>query len=317
VDDFASAALVSMVRRSLAARGIPTDPVIVGERSGRLPLDAKRAFVLDVARRHGLGSLLTAGAAILAGPADPMRTALSRAEGPADLLARWSRLERFAHSRHRVVTREIGDRHAVLEHKGAGAERPLAAESALILGVLAALFGLIGIAALRVRAGEDADAPCVLDNGVCREAAPSDVMAVWRFEWDAFNRKHEERVDLNDSLEGEVRRLVASDPSRGWTSDALAARMSVSRRTLQRRLSAGSGLARLIGEVRAVAAAQMLTEGAASLAEIGFACGYADQPHFTREFVRRTSMTPGRYRTAFGQTVADTIGRARAQAAAT
>jgi AraC-like DNA-binding protein len=32
---------------------------------------------------------------------------------------------------------------------------------------------------------------------------------------------------------------------------------------------------------------------------VGFACGYADQPHFTRDFKRRTAMTPAAYRSAF------------------
>ena len=34
----------------------------------------------------------------------------------------------------------------------------------------------------------------------------------------------------------------------------------------------------------------------ASLAEIGYCCGYADQPHFQRDFRRALNMSPGEYR---------------------
>jgi AraC-like DNA-binding protein len=36
-----------------------------------------------------------------------------------------------------------------------------------------------------------------------------------------------------------------------------------------------------------------------SFAEVGFLCGYSDQPHFTRDFQMRVGMTPGRYRQEF------------------
>ena len=35
---------------------------------------------------------------------------------------------------------------------------------------------------------------------------------------------------------------------------------------------------------------------------IGFVSGYADQAHFTRDFKRRTTMTPALFRTAFATT---------------
>jgi len=47
--------------------------------------------------------------------------------------------------------------------------------------------------------------------------------------------------------------------------------------------------------------AQLLTGSPASPAEIGYACGFADQAHFTREFKRRTALTPALYRAEFSQ----------------
>lgn len=46
----------------------------------------------------------------------------------------------------------------------------------------------------------------------------------------------------------------------------------------------------------AAAAARLAAEPAAALAEVAFACGFADQPHFCREFKRATGLTPGEYR---------------------
>jgi AraC-like DNA-binding protein len=50
---------------------------------------------------------------------------------------------------------------------------------------------------------------------------------------------------------------------------------------------------------RAEHAAHLLINGGHSLSLIGFASGYADQPHFTREFKRRAALTPLEYRQAF------------------
>jgi AraC-like DNA-binding protein len=43
----------------------------------------------------------------------------------------------------------------------------------------------------------------------------------------------------------------------------------------------------------------LLVERREPLALAGFASGYADQAHFTREFKKRTALTPARYARAF------------------
>lgn len=74
----------------------------------------------------------------------------------------------------------------------------------------------------------------------------------------------------------------------------------MSPRSLQRELSrAGTHCRAMLAELRGRAAAWWLLERDAPIAEIGFLCGYADQPHFTRQFRDRVGMTPARYREAF------------------
>ncbi len=69
--------------------------------------------------------------------------------------------------------------------------------------------------------------------------------------------------------------------------------------TLQRRLlQQGSSFSALTGEVRVRLAAAWLAHTGHGLADIGYLCGYADQPHFTREFTRRAGLPPARNRQA-------------------
>ncbi|MGL5849977.1 MAG: helix-turn-helix domain-containing protein, partial [Phycicoccus sp.] len=87
-----------------------------------------------------------------------------------------------------------------------------------------------------------------------------------------------------------------------WSVDAVAAGLDTSRRTLQRRLHSVGGLRAVVGATRAAAAADLLIRNDHPLAIVGFACGYADQPHFTRQFRHHAGMTPAAYRSAFAAT---------------
>lgn len=68
-------------------------------------------------------------------------------------------------------------------------------------------------------------------------------------------------------------------------------------RALQRLVHRRLGLTPkwLIKRRRLQEAAERLRTGSTSLAETAAALGYADQAHFTRDFARVTTMTPGRF----------------------
>ena len=100
--------------------------------------------------------------------------------------------------------------------------------------------------------------------------------------------------------EGElVNRLVAfvetrSDITRAaQVSDAFG----MSERALQRLVHRRLGLTpkRLIQRRRLHEAADRLRDGTTTLAQVAAALGYADQPHFIRDFSRVTAMTPGEF----------------------
>lgn len=112
-------------------------------------------------------------------------------------------------------------------------------------------------------------------------------------------------VDLCDALPWpmlahQLARHVLHDPAAAHTVDALARHVGQPSRSLQRALATdGLSCRSIVTEARTRAAARWLLQSPHSLAEIGFACGFADQPHFTREFARHVGMTPARYRQAF------------------
>ena len=300
-DDFASAALVGLVHRVLAEAGLEL-PSPVSTTGALLPLTAKRDLLAGIARAHGLRPLLAAGGLLAQMPPDPAVAALLASTGPADLFARWSRLERFVHSRHRVVVCEIGEHHLVAEHVSLTDDPPRAFEDALILGVMAAVLTAIGAVGVTVRLGSDPGSPHVIDRGLTREPDAAWPTSTWRFEWHAVVPPAAEGQNrASDDVATTLRRLVAGDPARTWTVKAAAAALGLSGRSLQRAHTPLGGFAAFVAAVRAERAADLLINADHPLSIVGFACGYADQPHFTREFKRRTAMTPAAYRHAFAK----------------
>ncbi|MGW4204924.1 helix-turn-helix transcriptional regulator [Streptomyces sp. NPDC004726] len=297
MDEFASARLVALVQRALAGEGIRVVAPTAG--GALLPFEAKRRFLRDVARDHGLLPLLRAGSLIPANPSDPAVSALLSAVGPRDLFARWQRLERFTHSRHRVVVRESGPGHLVAEHLGPPTEPPEPAEDALVLGVLTALLPLTGARDITVGAGHG-EPSTVFADGAVTGAPPDHGSGLWRFTWSGTAPPvHPCTAESGTDAVARTRALLGADLARRWTLAGLATELGLPVRSLQRRLAREGGFSGLLGELRTEAAAALLLRSAHGIGVIGFACGYADQPHFTRHFRLRTAMTPAAYRSAF------------------
>ncbi|RLK54972.1 helix-turn-helix transcriptional regulator [Actinokineospora cianjurensis] len=295
MDEYASARLVAAVRRGLAEAGIDTTaPQAAG---ALLPLDAKRGYLAEVAAAHGLLPLARAGSVLRELAADPAVSALSLATTPAELLDRWRRLERFTHSRHRVEVRGGTGGQITVEHVGPVGIPPEPAEDAVVLGVLVALLGVIGVRGLTVAVGPSAIV--VFTGGDFVAPPPVAGSGWWRFEWTGTTPRSPVPVPERSDVVTRVHGLLASDLGRRWSLAEVAAAVGTSGRSLQRALRAAGGFQDLLGAARTEAAAALLLAGTHPLSTIGFACGYADQPHFTREFTRRTAMSPAAYRHSF------------------
>ena len=112
----------------------------------------------------------------------------------------------------------------------------------------------------------------------------------------------QELVDYSgdERLDERVRNQVAQSLSEGVPKiSEISARMGMSSRTLQRRLSAqGHVYQDLVDAARRALAEKLLRQTEFSLAEIAFLTGYAEQSTFSRAFKRWYGQTPASFRRA-------------------
>lgn len=297
MEDFTSATMIRLIGAGLAAQGLAC-PALPDTRDARVPLAAKRALLTSVMERYGPLSVLRIGAAARDLPVEPARAALQLARDPADLIERWQRLERYVHSRHRTNAAEtVGT--WTLHHIARSGPPPVPAEHLLVFGLLVPLIGqLPGPPAIRACLGDNGFR---FDGTTWREAGQG--TSLHRLSLEITGRRpgaDPPAAPPGDAALPRATALLRADPSRAWTLDRLAVDMHLSRRSLQRRLAAeNAGFAALLGRVRTTCSAEMLTGGTAATSEIGYACGFSDQAHFTRTFRRLTAMTPAAFRREF------------------
>ncbi len=141
------------------------------------------------------------------------------------------------------------------------------------------------------------------DVPVSREAGCRERPSNWR------EPAHQQATNLlpqqtsRSVVVNECAAILGGDVTQRWNLPALAARLNVSVRTLQRRL--GEVPVKFNEIVRAVQlreAARLLLDTGHELTEIGFCCGFADYPHFSREFKKHTNLSPSEFRHKFAVT---------------
>lgn len=90
--------------------------------------------------------------------------------------------------------------------------------------------------------------------------------------------------------------LLQALPDGAPTKTALARRLAMSPRTLQRRLAdEGTSFKALLNDARASLARSYVGEGRLSVTEVAFVLGFADTATFSRAFKRWTGLSPRRY----------------------
>jgi AraC-like DNA-binding protein len=111
-----------------------------------------------------------------------------------------------------------------------------------------------------------------------------------------LSRREQRPVDL--PLAMRVRRALEQGLVEGNVGpDAVARRLAMSTRTLQRRLAAGGeSFQALCDDVRKQAALRLLEDPSINLHEVGFLVGYSDNAAFYRAFKRWTGHTPAEQR---------------------
>jgi len=87
--------------------------------------------------------------------------------------------------------------------------------------------------------------------------------------------------------------LVGQDPARDWTAGEVASRLAMGERSLRRCLSAeGTGLRRIVRDVRLTAALALLQSGRLSVGEAAARCGYDSPSRFAVRFRERFGASP-------------------------
>ncbi|MEZ5557691.1 MAG: AraC family transcriptional regulator [Pseudomonadales bacterium] len=115
---------------------------------------------------------------------------------------------------------------------------------------------------------------------------------VFMTDWNVKSTKHQGKSHDHEVVEA-ILRLLPCNPSIG----AVARSMSISVRTLQRRLAGGPMTFRqLLDRCRRWQAEQELLRGALSVTEISQRLGYSDPAHFVRAFRRWTGVAPTHFR---------------------
>ncbi|MFM2398424.1 MAG: Urease operon transcriptional activator [Pseudomonadota bacterium] len=304
MNDFASAAMMRLIGAGMRRQGLLLRAPPSG-RAAHVPLQDKRALLAQLWQSHGPGALLRIGEAVNDLPEEPTLIALALARDPLDLLARWQKLERFVHSRHRVVIEssaagQMSARHVSLDQTQA----PHAAEDLLIFGLLVVLMERIGAADVKARAHEAQG--WMRLRGQWQGDGSVEATDTWHIVWQpSAAAPRAEKADGQDlaGLIAAVRERLFADPGRAWTVQSLADELALSKRTLQRQLAAsGQSFRDLVAQARLARSARLLSSSRMSPSEIGYVCGFSDQAHFTREFKRSTAFTPALYRAEFAAT---------------
>jgi len=100
------------------------------------------------------------------------------------------------------------------------------------------------------------------------------------------------------SLGDRIRWMVAADPQRRWTAEALARRLAMGASTLRRRLTAeGTPLRDVLAGARMQVAQELLLRGTGNVTAAAEAAGYSSRSHFTRRFRAVYGSAPGEHRT--------------------
>jgi AraC-like DNA-binding protein len=290
--------MMRLIMAGLGRQNISIPPLKLS--GARVPLGLKRQLLESIEKAHGISAIVGIADTLESIPEEPVLLALTRASSIQDLLMRWRRMERFSHGRHFIDIDVTAPHVATIQHRALIAEQPpVRCESALVIAVITLLCE-------RVVAGP------VMVTSSCGQIARSNykwtgnLPADWsaRFTLAAPPAVISEPVLSTKSRSDEaeiLNQLVASDPVRRWTLGEMAAHLGVSSRTLQRKLKdRRTSASEIIRRARLnLAATQMLSSPNASLAEIGFLCGFSDQAHFTRTFTHHVGTTPNGYRTGF------------------
>ncbi|MGF1468127.1 MAG: helix-turn-helix transcriptional regulator [Sandaracinaceae bacterium] len=279
---------------------------------GGVPLGRYRSALEAAWEVAGAVCILRSGVS-LRQAAHPILFVLLNSDDVGVLVEKEARLRGFIHSRHAVDVVERGVHSIRLRHRSLTDEAPHPGESLAAAGQHLVLFEELGCQGLSLRFPHSA-APerfCYA-AGMYDEPVGRTGFEEWDFVWCAFSAARRPFPGLDElllaqqplpelrdapSVVAQLEQVLRRDLGRTWRLAEVAEALGTSARSLQRDLAeAGTGFSRERDRVRLDEAQRLLQDGRLSVTEIGFACGFADSAHFSRQFKQRFGEPPSRFR---------------------
>lgn len=289
--------LLQMALEEMQVSATGTRTFVYGE--ARVPHESKIDLLKAAYNIGGATSILSIGRKISSYQSLLAISVLCRASSPLEAIKRWQRLERMYHSRHRVEVLEDHKYGLTVRHFAVDGQPPAQLADLLIAGILLSLLEKQGCQDITATF-KNGDIFVQTGRVILEEISDNGDYSTWHFHWKNRSLMEQSatlrRASADGSLTASLKGVFMQDPANLWTVPILSERCGMSSRTLQRRLSSeGTSFRVLLREYRATAAAQMIANIDASLTDIAFASGYADHPHFTKEFKRCIGMLPSHY----------------------
>lgn len=332
-DPQVSARIGALILQVAAARGLDApklmteagfDPGWLGDAEARMPLAVEERLWTRAAELTGDPLFgLHAAAAIRPGAFDVLDYAVRTAPDLRTALQRLARYNRLVHDLASFEIVPAGE--AVrIEHRFAGAgARPCRQAAEFTLASLVVVASQIGgqrVQALAVEfahavpGDDDAyravfgvvprfDAPVsclVLSAAVLDRPVPAADPALSRIVTAHAEQLLATHAPVQESIAAQVRRQLAEGMASGpMTLKAVAQRLHLSERSLQRRLDGeGTRFAGLLDEVRRELALRYIADERLALGEVAYLLGFAEPSPFHRAFKRWTGTTPAAARRA-------------------
>ena len=293
MDDFASTELFNLIALELQKQGYDVRPS--PEFKGKISRTAKASLLNAALDDLGPSALLKIGSGIEDVHGKPMVSVLLNAISIPDVIERWQRLEVFFHGNHRVRTLNITEKTISVEHYSLNGNPPSKGEDLVIAGLLSALFKSVGAKKLCLHINNRV---VLTDGDIHEDVLDLPSSNLWEYTWSHLDTKAYTNITAckDQNIAQRLASIMSSDIGRSWNLISAAQIMGISTRTMQRKLAlCETSFQSILRAERVDRAAIMLLESQYSLLEVGYATGFSDQAHFSREFKLRFNMTPTEY----------------------